>query len=126
MEEKEAYLAKARESLVCAESEFTARRYNTAARNIYYALFQAAVAALLQENVRPKGDWGHDFVQAQFAGLLVYRRKAYPAEFRTTLVDAHSVRIKADYTAEMLGRRDVQPLLEQAVALLGLVERRIG
>lgn len=56
MEEQRGYLAKAQESLACAESEFAAGRYNTAARNLYYALFQAAVAALLREDIRAKDD----------------------------------------------------------------------
>src|SRR5687767_6597204 len=50
-----AYLAKARESLVGAESEHAARRYNNAANRCYYACYQAAVAALTNAGVHPLG-----------------------------------------------------------------------
>lgn len=70
-----AYLSKATESLATAESEFTMGRYKSCANRCYYACFQAAVAALIREGMRPRGYWGHDFVQGQFVGLLIKRRK---------------------------------------------------
>lgn len=125
MEEKEVYLAKARESLVCAESELTARRYNTAARNIYYALFQAVVVALLQEGIRPSGQWEHEFVHSRFSGQLVYRRKIYPAKFRRTLIEVLMLRRKADYTSHHVTRRDVQDYVKECRELLRLIEGRM-
>jgi uncharacterized protein (UPF0332 family) len=62
------YLAKATESLLTAESEFVNGRYNSCANRCYYACFQAAIAALLCEGIRPRGQWSHEFVQAQFVG----------------------------------------------------------
>jgi uncharacterized protein (UPF0332 family) len=125
LEEKEAYLDKGRESLACAESEFTARRYNTTARNIYYALFQGAVAALLQEGITPFGQWQHEFVHSRFSGQLVYRRKVYPAKFRRTLIEALMLRLKADYTPHNLTRRDVEGYLNECRELLRLIEERM-
>lgn len=107
VDEKRAYVAKAKESLACAESEFAAGRYNTAARNVYYTLYQAAIAGLLHEGVRPSGRWEHGFVHSRFSGQLVYRRKLYPADFKSTLVDALILRVKADYTSHQVTRRDV-------------------
>jgi hypothetical protein len=72
------YLVKAFESLDGTESEFGNRRYHNCANRLYYACFQAAIAALVQEGIAPpRRDvrWGHDFVQAQFAGQLIARRK---------------------------------------------------
>jgi uncharacterized protein (UPF0332 family) len=62
------YLAKASESLLTAESEYANGRYNSCANRCYYACFQAAIAALLGEGIRPAGQWSHEFVQAQFVG----------------------------------------------------------
>jgi hypothetical protein len=45
------YLAKAAESLLSAESEYVNGRYNSCANRCYYACFQAAIAALLQEGI---------------------------------------------------------------------------
>lgn len=77
--EIEAWATKAGLSFMGAASEFTNGRYDNAVNRCYYASFQAAIAALLRANIRPSGrDWGHDFVQAQFAGQLITRRKRYP------------------------------------------------
>ena len=63
------YLAKAEESLAGAMSELANRRHQNAANRAYYACYQAAVAALYREGIRPTGKrWGHDTVRAQFAG----------------------------------------------------------
>lgn len=81
--EIQAFLTKAEENLASATSEFVNGRYNACANRCYYACFQAAIAALMQAGIRPprgaQGAWGHAFVQAQFAGELVNRRKLYAA-----------------------------------------------
>jgi uncharacterized protein (UPF0332 family) len=97
------YLSKATESLAGAEAEYENRRYNNCANRCYYACFQAAIAALLRHQIRPRsptGQWGHDFVQAEFAGNLVGRRKLFPGELRTTLEQNRVLRVTADYTRD--------------------------
>lgn len=126
MPEAEDYLAKAEESLASAEDDYTKERHNSCARSTYYALFQIAAAALLHEGVRPRREWRHDFVQAQFSGLLVYRRKLYPASYRGILRLAMGTRLKADYSAEMVQRRQVTANLEGARGLIQLVRQRIN
>jgi uncharacterized protein (UPF0332 family) len=94
------YLDKAEESLDGAISEYVNSRYNNTANRCYYACFQAAVYALMKAGIRPTGrseEWGHDFVQAQFAGQLINRRKLYPSELRTTLERNYRLRATADY-----------------------------
>ena len=72
------YLDKARESLAGADSEYANGRYNNSANRCYYACFQAAIAALLVAGVRPAAvQWSHTFVQGQFIGNLINRRKRY-------------------------------------------------
>jgi hypothetical protein len=71
------YLAKATESLLTAASEFANGWYNSCANRCYYACFQAAIAALLREGIRPRGQWSHAFVQAQLGGVLINQRKRY-------------------------------------------------
>ena len=97
------YLAKATESLLTAESEFVNGRYNSCANRCYYSCLQAAIAALVREGIRATGDrWGHDFVQAQFVGQLVNRRKRYPADLRQVLADNQALRDRADYRTDMV------------------------
>lgn len=94
----EIILAKAEESLAGAESEFANRRYNNTANRCYYACFQAAIYALTRAGVRPRGEqWGHDFVQAEFNGQLIARRKLYPSDLRDALRQTYALREKADY-----------------------------
>jgi uncharacterized protein (UPF0332 family) len=95
-EASDAYLQKALESLACAESETTNGRYNNAANRAYFACYQAAITALMSAGVH-RSRWEHDFVQAQFAGQLIGRRKLYPSEFRNVLSNLSISRVEADY-----------------------------
>jgi uncharacterized protein (UPF0332 family) len=47
------YLSKANESLAGATSELVNGRYNNTANRAYYAVFQAAIAALMQAGIAP-------------------------------------------------------------------------
>lgn len=81
-----AFAEKAWENLASAQSELVNNRFNACANRCYYACFQAAIVALIREGIPPRGTggWGHDYVQAQFAGQLIRRRKLYPASLRET------------------------------------------
>jgi uncharacterized protein (UPF0332 family) len=111
------FLAKAEESLAGAESEFANKRYNNSANRCYYACFQAAIAALLQAGIQPKGQhrqWGHDFVQAEFIGQLINRRKLYPSTMRDTLERAYVLRQIADYQTEQVSEAQMERVLRRA------------
>lgn len=118
------YLAKAAESLVSAESEFINGRYNSCANRCYYACFQAAVAALIEEGIRPRGDWGHDFVQGQFIGLLINRRKRYNSELRRVLSDNRILRDQADYQSKLVTRTQANRSLGRTRAFVTAVQQR--
>jgi uncharacterized protein (UPF0332 family) len=99
------FLGKSRESLAGAESEFAQGRYNNCANRCYYACFQAAIAALRRAGVRPpgaSGEWSHAFVPAQFDGVLIGRRKLYPADLRTALARNYALRQTADYEDDLV------------------------
>jgi uncharacterized protein (UPF0332 family) len=99
----EIFLRKAEDSLAGAASEFANGRYDNCANRAYYACFQAAIAALLREGIGTPSQaeqWGHDYVQARFAGDLINRRKRYPAAFRDTLVRGLLLRQTADYKTQ--------------------------
>lgn len=100
-ENEETYLRKAEESLEGAESEFANGRYSNCANRCYYACFQAAIHALIVETeallTTSNRPWSHSYVQAQFAGELINRRKRYPAGLRRTLVENLALRERADY-----------------------------
>lgn len=125
----DAFLTKARESLAGAESEFINARYNNVANRAYYACYQTAIAALDMASVRPPGgsdQWRHGFVQAQFGGLLVNRRKLYPAALRDTLNQTMRLREKADYDTDNIGRALASRALVQARAFVTVVTAQGG
>src|SRR5437867_12483119 len=120
------YLAKADESLRTAESEFAHSRYHSCANRCYYACFQAAIAALLREGIRPRGQWSHEFVQGQFVGVLINQRHSYDAEMRRVLADNQSLRDKADYRAELVTATQAGRALRRSRLLLAAVRQRGG
>ncbi len=127
VDESQAYLTKARESLTSAETDYTAGRYNSCANRVYYACFQAAVAALLVEGLRPvspRGEWSHEFVQSQFNGLLIGRRKRYPLPLRRILRDTMEVREKADYTPSSVSARVAGRVLQAAQSFVHAIEEQ--
>ncbi len=90
------FLDKASENLRDSERALEEERWNASANRAYYACFQAAIAALAEENTtHPKNP--HSWVQSQFAELLVKRRKRYPAAMASYLMPMQELRDKADY-----------------------------
>jgi uncharacterized protein (UPF0332 family) len=120
------YLVKATESLQTAESEFVNGRYNSCANRCYYACFQAGIAALLREGIRPRGQWNHEFVQGQFVGVLINQRHFYDPELRRVLSDNQSLRDKADYRAELVTATQAGRALRRSRLFVGAIRQRGG
>ena len=120
------YLTKAIESLLTAESEFANGRYNSCANRSYYACFQAAIAAILNEGIRPAGQWNHQFVQAQFVGVLINQRKRYKSELRRVLADNQSLRDKADYRPEFVTATQASRALRRTRLFVTAIRQRGG
>ena len=120
------YLAKAAESLLTAESEFANGRYNSCANRCYYACFQAAIAALLREGIRPRGQWSHAFVQAQLVGVLINQRHRYDPQLRRVLSDNQSLRDQADYRAELVTATQAGRALRRSRLFVTAVRHRGG
>ena len=109
------FLDKALESLVGAESEYSNQRYNNTANRCYYATFQAAITALQQAGIRPsRGEWSHEFVPAQFDGVLINRRKVYPTELRGVLSRNAGVRLSADYDEDPVTQTEANRALRRS------------
>src|SRR5439155_4218939 len=119
------YIDKARESLAGAESEFANHRYNNCANRCYYSCFQAAVQALIRAGIQPTRQpvgWGHAFVQAQFAGVLINRRKLYPANLRDVLGRNLLLRRKADYEHDHVSRTEAARALRRTQEMLVAIQ----
>ena len=120
------YLAKAAESLQTAESEFANGRYNSCANRCYYACFQAAIAALLAEGIRARGQWGHEFVQGQFVGVFINQRHLYDRELRRVLADNQILRDKADYRPELVNATQASRALRRTRTFVAAIRQRGG
>lgn len=111
----ELYSQKANESLVGAESELASERYNNAANRAYYAAFQAAIAALLTEGIHARdGRWAHTFVQSEFVGKLINRRRRYSPELRETLSQLLRLRHNADYRGAPTRKADAAQAIRRS------------
>lgn len=118
------FLAKAVESLASAEADLAAGRYNSCANRCYYACFQAAIAALLAADISPTGIWGHDFVRARFAGVLINRRHLYPSELKNILPELSFLRQRADYEPDHLSRTQAERALRRTTTFVAAVHER--
>lgn len=104
---RQVFLVKAEESFAGAETEFASGRYNNCANRCYYGCFQAAIWALSDAGIQPSGaqaGWGHAFVQAQFVGQLINRRKLYAPALRETLARLLVLRHTADYAMDQVSQ----------------------
>ena len=129
MNESSEWLAKAKQSLQGAESEFANQRYDNVANRAYYACFQAAIAALIKTNVwvPTAGDTpSHMATQALFAGELIRRRKAFSAELGSVLPDLIQLRDQADYTTTLVSETRAKRALDKTRVFVTAVQRRLG
>jgi uncharacterized protein (UPF0332 family) len=123
----EAFLAKAQQSFLGAESEFVNGRYDNCANRCYYACFQAAIYALVLEGIRPVGpqaEWGHAFVQSRFAGDLIGRRKRYRASLRDVLSRNLLLRHTADYKVNQVSETQASRALRRTFEFISAIEER--
>jgi uncharacterized protein (UPF0332 family) len=89
-------LSRAIESLKAAELCLNESLVNSAANRAYYAMFQAAQAALEAEGFA-RLEWTHRGLHASFNRDLIHQRKLYPRVLRDYLTSALAVRQAADY-----------------------------
>lgn len=116
--EAERFLRKARESLASAEADIEAGRHNSAANRAYYAAFQAGIAALSHSAIRPDRGWDHKFVNSQFSGKLIWRRKVFSAGLADMLTTLFEVRVSADYRPDDVPARTATRSVNRAATLI--------
>ncbi len=118
------FLQKAEENLRIARVAFDQTAYNASVNRSYYASFQAAISALAAEGLKKKGH-PHDWVQAQFSGVLIRQRKIYSSALKSYLVDMLEQRENADYSEMMISKADARLQLKQATEFVTSIVERI-
>lgn len=116
----EQYLAKALHALTAAKLLLSANEFDGACNRAYYAMFNAAHAALLCSgaNANPAEIRKHNSLIAAFGKYLVLTG-VFPAEMGKSLNKAESIRLLADYTGE-----DIEP--QQAEVMVGEAEHFVS
>lgn len=114
-------LERAQESLQAANLCLQAGYVNSAASRAYYAMFQAAQAALGAAGFT-RAFWGHAVLQATFTAELIARRKVYPSGLRDYLSTALLIRHEADYGTSGLSQKVAQRTLRRATRFVAAVE----
>lgn len=104
-------MLRAMESLKAAELCLNASLVNSAANRAYYAMFQAAQAAL-EDTGLVRSEWTHRGLHSTFNRDLITQRKLYPRVLRDYLTSALAVRQAADYgeagVSAKIARRQVR------------------
>src|SRR3990167_8943918 len=104
-------MSRAIESLKAAELCLGENLVNSAASRAYYAMFQAAKAAMEVAGV-VRSEWSHKGLHSTFNRDLIHQRKLYPRVFRDYLTSALAVRQAAAYeeagVREKIARRLVR------------------
>jgi len=119
------YLEKSEESLNAAKSCFELEYYNSCINRAYYAMFQAAVAALFRSGFRPKSEKiGHDWVQAEFSKAFVLGNKRF-SHLKGLLNLVQEVRDIADYSDEYIKQKKAKRTLEKAIIFVDDISKEI-
>jgi len=116
---------KSQKSLNAAISCFEQRYYNSCVNRAYYAMFQAAVAALFKAGFRPKSEKiGHDWVQAEFSRAFVSGSKRF-SDLKGLLNLVQEWRDAADYSDEEIGKKRAKRNLDKALMFVGEISKEI-
>jgi uncharacterized protein (UPF0332 family) len=122
------YLEKAKNSYTGARACLDNAAFDSCVSRCYYAVFQAAIAALIKlTDFRPQGgEWSHKTTQAEFNRRLVMRRKVFPGAIGRTLLTLIEWRHRADYSSIITNRQTAKTSISLAAIFLGAVENQMG
>ena len=130
IEQRDTFLAKARESVIGARAELEAGRFNNSVNRSYYAVFQAGIHALIMEGIRLPGsgtEWGHAFVESHFVGQLINRRHIYETSLRPVIGQNRDLREAADYAPESIAEVRAMRALQRAERFVrAVIDRQEG
>lgn len=119
------FLEKSLENIAVAEWAFENGHYNACVNRAYYAMLQAAIAALANVGITPKTEViNHGWVQGTFARELISRRKIFPG-MGNYLNDVRIMREIADYKQEMGSRRKASQVLRTARTMVEAIRKEL-
>jgi uncharacterized protein (UPF0332 family) len=122
------YLAKAQSSYAGARACLERGAFDSCVSRCYYAVFQAAIVALIQlTDFRPAGgEWSHKVTQAEFNRRLVMRRKVFSGQIGRTLLTLMEWRHRADYAPTSTSHQIARTSTALAEAFLTAIQNQLG
>lgn len=116
-------IAKAERAMASAKLLRDAGDVDGVCNRAYYAMFDAAKAALLKSvpDIDPAIGKTHSGLISAF-GLHMVKTGFVPVEFGRAFNRAHDIRQVADYTGDLIESADVDWLLQQAAAFVALIK----
>lgn len=118
------FLSKANGNLAAARLCFDNGLFDASTNRAYFAAFQAAISALLFSGQKP-GKFDHKWVQAKSGELLIKRQKRFPAKFKSYLMEMQSLRNRADYRHESVGKNKALIQLGKAGELVEMIGKKL-
>lgn len=121
------YMAKAARALASAELLLTNGDLDGACNRAYYAMFDAAHAALLHSgaHVNPAETRTHRGLIAAFGEYLI-KPGMLPADLGKSLNQVERIRLLADYTGEEIDEDKTRWAVEQAASFVEAIRRRFS
>jgi uncharacterized protein (UPF0332 family) len=117
-------LERAQASLRAAELCLAQGLLDSAVNWAYFAMFQAAVAALEHRGIRRR-EWTHKGVHSDFVQLFVRRRKLVPASFAGALPSVMQLRHIADYQQPGVSQPQAERAVRRAREFATLLQREV-
>ncbi len=118
-------MSRAIESLKAAELCLTESLINSAVSRAYYAMFQAAQAALEAEGL-VRSEWTHRGLHSTFNRDLIHQRKLYPRVLRDYLTSSLAVRQAADYGEAGVSAKVARRQVRRAAQFVNAAQEVIG
>jgi len=114
-------MERAKEYLKVAEMALEGECYNGCASNAYYAMFWAAIAALVHQGFK-QTEWSHGGLLETFSRELVVKRSIYPPKFGEWLREGYKLRVYAHYKTQGAGVKESRRVLDHAREFVARVE----
>ncbi|MDM8523285.1 HEPN domain-containing protein [Desulfococcaceae bacterium HSG8] len=121
---KQEFITKAKQNLKAAELLFENGLYDASANRAYYAALHVAVAALANAGVNTDRI-KHETIQANFSSELVRKRKIYPNNLRSYLMDLQEIRNDADYKLKFISKKVSSRQLKKAKEYVSIIIQEI-
>lgn len=117
-------LHKARLFVSNAKLLYKEAQYDSSISRSYYSVFQACVASFKSIGIHQQR-YEHRFLVSHFALEFSRRRKIFPAEFAALIGEIYDERVRADYSADISGKKKAKSVLDKAEKIVYFINKAL-